>query len=224
MEKKINLLIAYDQQLVADGLKVLIANESHLNLMDCIQNGHSVFESLQKTEPDILILELARWPCHYLDYIKNIASGHKDLKLVIISEKILHRSLVKVMNVAKAYLLRTCSFIKVKHAIAEINRMDRYICSQEIDEFIKSEQEEIPNLTSREVEILTNWLISGNNSQVATTLNISESTVRTHLKNIRQKINCASNIQMMVYACKNNISNPAQKPLCPNCRYSCATL
>jgi len=221
---RIKLLIAYDQQLIADGLQVLLDRETNLQVLDSIPNGNSVPEYVIKFKPDILLLELARWPCHYLDYIKNITSLAADLKLILISEKITYNLLIEVMTHVNAYLLRTCSIANIILAIEEVARQGKYLCPQEIEEFVNPKRSTISKLTSREEEVLAHWLASDDNSQIASNLNISESTVRTHLKNIKEKTNSTTYIQMVVYACKNNIVNGGLEPICQNCKYSCKTL
>lgn len=222
--EKIKLSIAYDQQLIADGLKVLLDREMNLQVLDSVTNGNSVPELIIKNRPDILLLELARWPYHYLDYIKNISSLAGDLKLILISEKISYSLLIEVMTHVNAYLLRTCSIANIILAIEEVARQGKYLCTQEIEEFVSPERSEDKKLTSREEEVLTHWLTSDNNRQIASNLHISESTVRTHIKNIKEKTNSTTYVQMVVYACKNNILNGGMEPICQNCKYSCKTL
>lgn len=220
-KKKIKVLIAYDQQLVAEGLSSILKRIDAFQVLDSFPNGMLAFDGIKKMVPEIVIVELARWPCHYLNYLKNIVSIDRGIKLVVISERIAQRSLLKVMMHANAYLLYTCSAANVATAIDEILKAGKYICSNEIEEFIISSGDINSNLTQREEEILSNWLCSNNNGEIAQKLSISESTVRSHLKNVRQKIKSDSNIQMMVYACKSNILKLGRQPICPNCRYSC---
>ncbi|WP_081804896.1 helix-turn-helix transcriptional regulator [Draconibacterium orientale] len=52
---------------------------------------------------------------------------------------------------------------------------------------------------------------------------MSESTVRTHLKNIRQKLGSINYLQIMIYACQHNLISDNHKPICPNCRFSVNT-
>ncbi|WP_372774630.1 response regulator transcription factor [Mangrovibacterium sp.] len=65
------------------------------------------------------------------------------------------------------------------------------------------------------------WVNSDSNIQIAEKLNISQTTVRTHLKNIHEKFGAGSQIQMMTYACKENLLNGQFSPVCPNCRSYC---
>lgn len=221
--KKIDVAIAYDQQLIADGLVLSLSREEDINIVACLQNNDSLVNKLAQIQINIVILECARWPNHYLGYMENISKALPEAKLLVISELLKYANLVEVLKIAHGYLLRTCSIKKVILALREINISGKYLCPKEVDEFINSKKENIDKrLTLRENEILTHWLLSYDNNKIADNLNICESTVRSHLKNIRRKIKSNNKIQMLVYACKNNILNNGMNPICPNCKYSCS--
>ncbi|WP_346862343.1 response regulator transcription factor [uncultured Draconibacterium sp.] len=216
------MLIGYDQQLIADGVAAILTLEKDLNVIACIKNDQSVLQSIQKYNPEIAILEIARWPRHYIDYIRKFSAILKNTKLLIISELLSHDALVEVMSMVNGYLIRTCRGEKIIEAIHALMKSDKYLCSQEIEEFVHNFPEnKNHSLTRREKEILSIWLTSNENSEIADRLNISESTVRTHLKNIRQKSGSLNRIEMMVYACKNNVTDFEMEPVCNNCKFCC---
>ncbi len=219
--KKINLLIAYDQLLLADGLKVFLAQKKEINLIGCISNNKSFFNR-SFDEPDVILFELARWPSHYLDYLKRVAKYFPQTRFILVSELIKQEYLLEVMKIAHGYLLRTCSADKVYLAVQEVVSSGKYLCPREMEELFATNTNQVkPELTIRESQILSEWLTSDDNSGIANKLNICESTVRSHLKNIREKIKATTKIKMLIYACKNNILNHGMDPICPNCKYSC---
>lgn len=221
---KINIIIAYDQQLIADGLSEILSKDKDFAVIHSLKNEESVFDVVSKTKPDVVLFEFARWPSHYINYIREFSVAFHRTKLLVISELVSHDYLMQVMSFAHGYLLRTCSASKVIFAIHEVMKLGKYLCPQEIEEIVNSKTNNSPRLTLREEEVLSFWLALDDNVEIAKNLNISESTVRTHLKNIRHKINGTNKIQMMIYACKNNILNLGMEPICPNCKYSCHKL
>jgi DNA-binding NarL/FixJ family response regulator len=220
--KKINILIGYDQQLIADGLAAIVTREKELNVLARVKNDQSVLQTIQKYNPEIAIIEIARWPRHYIDYIRKFSEMLKNTKILIISEKISRDALIEVLALVHGYVLRTSGGEKVIEAIHALMKSDKYLCSQEIEEFVHEIPEDnTSSLTRREKEILSLWLTSNEYSEIADKLNISESTVRTHLKNIRQKSGSLNRIEMMVYACKNNVLHFEMEPICNNCKFYC---
>lgn len=220
-KNQIQILIAYDQQLIADGLAAILSLENDFNVIDTVSNKVLNVEIVKQNNPDILFFEFARWPKHYLEFVKQFSDLYQNLKILILSELISHDSLVKIMSFVNGYMLRTCSSEKVLTALHEVFHLGKYLCPQEIKEFFRiNKTDENHKLTPREEEVLSAWLVSNGSNKMADSLNISESTVRTHLKNIRQKIGGKNKIDMLIYACQNSILNKGKEPICRNCKYS----
>jgi len=219
----IKILIAYDQSLVAEGLAALLSKQKDLSVIEVFENNSVLNLKLEEYDADILIVELSSWVIQHFEYIKTIHNSYPALKLLILSELIEHRQLEELMPHIHGYILKTCSSEKVFFAIREIFGSGKYLCSKAIDVYFRNENDKQTelDLTSREKEILTGWLTTKNNNELAMQLNISQSTVRTHLKNIRQKLGDVNHIQLMNYACRENILKGKFKPICNNCRSFC---
>ncbi|RXQ87786.1 response regulator transcription factor [Ancylomarina salipaludis] len=131
--------------------------------------------------------------------------------------------LCPLIKAVDGYLLRTCSSKKLVLAIHEIFEGRKYLCSQLIPILLEDNHENDfkIDLSSREKEVLSLLYTTKHNSEIAEKLNISQTTVRTHLKNIRQKCGDKNEIQLMRYACNKNILKENNIPLCPNCRFFC---
>lgn len=216
----IKVLIAYDQGLLADGLEALLSRHKDFIVISSFENGKGLNEKISQHQADILIIELTNWISQHFEYIQIIHSTFPGLKLLIISELISHGQLEVLMPLIHGYILRTCSSEKVFFAIREIYGSGKYLCSRAVDVYFGDEKNHNNEfeLTEREKEILTGWLSTKDNNELASQLNISQSTVRSHLKNIRQKLGNVNHNQMMNYACKENMINGKFKPLCSNCK------
>ena len=65
--------------------------------------------------------------------------------------------------------------------------------------------EKLSDLTKREIEVLKMIAAGSFNKEIASTLNISERTVKNHVSNIFKKIGVSDRTQAAVFAIKNNI-------------------
>ncbi|WP_163325264.1 response regulator transcription factor [Draconibacterium mangrovi] len=216
------VLIAYDQKLVAECLKIYLAQHEHFEIIGMVDNGENLLEAIAELRPDLVIIEFKLWSIKYIGYMSNLNLKFPHLKILVISELISHELMVKIMPFINGYIVKSCSAEKIILAIQEIESSGKYLCPKALDKFFscsKSEQND-SNLTSREKQILGTWITEETHNAVATSLNISESTVRTHLKNIREKLGSINHLQMMIYACQHNLINDKHKPICPNCRFS----
>lgn len=215
----IKVLIAYDQGLLAEGLEAMFARRKDIQVLATFENGNSMNNKISEFQADILIVELTNWLAQHFEYIRLIHNTFPNLKMLIISELISHSQLEAIMPHIHGYILRTCSSEKIFFAIHEIFGSGKYLCSKAINVYFgdKKNHEVEFELTEREKEILTGWLTTKDNNELAIQLNISQSTVRSHLKNVRHKLGNVNHSQLMNFACRENIINGKFKPLCRNC-------
>lgn len=219
----INVLVAYDQELLGDGLAALLSRPKDVHVSGLIKNDLCWKKNMTEYDADILVIEFARFQTQQMEYIKQISDAFPNMKILIISEIIPHKLLDELLHYIHGYVLRNCTSEKFLYAVHEIYNAGRYICAKAIDAiFCCSNSPEVKfDLTFREKEILASWLTSKDNKELADQLNISHSTVRTHLKNIRQKLGTLSHIEFMNYACRENLLQGNFKPVCKNCRLYC---
>jgi DNA-binding NarL/FixJ family response regulator len=67
------------------------------------------------------------------------------------------------------------------------------------------DKDKIDSLTKRELEVLIQVASGMFNKEIATSLNISERTVKNHISNIFKKIDVSDRTQAAVFAIKNDI-------------------
>ncbi len=215
------ILLAFDQKLVADCIKSYLSHHKHLQIIGEIKNDDDPSKSIGDLNPDLIIFEFVLWSVKYLDYMSKLNLLFPSLKILIVSELISQQLMVKIMPFINGYVVKTCSAEKILLAIQEINNSGKYLCPKAVDNFFKCQRnvEDDSSLTGRDKQILSAWMEEETNNEVANALNISVSTVRTHLKNIREKLGNVNHLQMMIYACKHNLLGRKHKPICPNCRF-----
>ncbi|WP_321316586.1 response regulator transcription factor [Labilibaculum sp.] len=225
MQKKnsISILISYDQCMIAEGFQAVLTNHKQFHVYGLRKNKSDLTDFISSNQTDLLIVEIADISKNSIHYINKIHRSLPKLKIIIISGIPPHELLKQLVNITNGYLLRTCSSAKLFLAIKEIFESGKYICSQLIPILFNNDQPSNHNinLTVREKEILSLLFTTKDNSEIAKNLNISQTTVRTHLKNIRNKFGDFNQIQMMRYACNNALHKNDCIPLCPNCKFFC---
>ncbi|MGQ8335578.1 LuxR C-terminal-related transcriptional regulator [Sunxiuqinia sp. A32] len=221
--KTIKILIAFDEKLVAEGLKAILTNQNNLDVIALLKNDERIFNIIPQLNPDIIIFEFAFWMAKYAELMAKVHSSFPELKILIVSELVSPEIIKDIMPSINGYVIRTCSSEKVILSINEIFESGKYLCPKALDELFNCTRrvKEDSLLTIREREVLCSWIESNGNDEIANTLNISISTVRTHMNNIRQKLGNLNHLQLMIYACRQNILNQNFRPICPNCRSFC---
>ena len=223
MIKSINISILYDQLLIAEGLKAILLNINGLHVSTLTGNNAKSNKSINPLEIDLFIIELSDISKQNIEYVNCLRESFPNQKTLVVSGSLTRELLESLINIVNGYMLRTCSSEKLILAIHEIIENDNFLCSQLIPILFDNNHKNGFNidLTKREEEVLSLVYTTENNSEIAEKLNISETTVRTHLKNIRHKSGNKNEVEMMRYACNNNLLKDNCIPLCPNCRFFC---
>ncbi|MDX8339366.1 response regulator transcription factor [Draconibacterium sp. IB214405] len=219
--EQIKILVAYEQKLVADCLESFLSHHKNFQIVGVVENDENLFDSITELRPDLIIFEFMLWSIKYIDYMSNLNRQFPQLKIILLSELISRELMAKIMPFINGYIVKTCPAEKIINAIYEIQNAGKYLCPKAVEKFFTCTKGDKSNstLTSREKQILGTWITEETSNAVADTLNISESTVRTHLKNIREKLGSVNHLQMMIYACQHNLIGKEHKPVCPNCRF-----
>jgi DNA-binding NarL/FixJ family response regulator len=213
-KKKIKLFFVDDHQMLIDGMKALLKNESAFEVCGEANSSERALELLQNNVPDILIsdinmpgmsgIELAR-------KVKEQFPGVKILALSMYGEK----SMISEMLDAgvSGYILKNTGREELVNALMKISEGGLFFSDEVSAEMMKAmsergqkkEEKEEVTLTIREKEILELIAKEYSNAQIADTLFISERTVETHRKNIFRKTNTKTVVGLIKYAIENKL-------------------
>ena len=193
----------------------------------CLNEIEDISNGIIQHNPDILLFESEQLFPQSLDLLKNIHRIFPTIKLLVVSGLVSHDYLNELMQVIDGYILRTCQADKLVSAVYQINESEKYLCPQVVNSLFNQadHHNQIRQvLSSREREIFLLWFQLEDISAIAEKLHISPSTVRTHLKNIRDKLGNPSLAKMVFYACQENQVTSNSGSVCPYCQSICNTM
>lgn len=187
MKSPIRLLIIENQTLVRVGIKTILSVQSDFEIVAEAETGAKGLTLFRVLKPDVTILSLRLPDSCAIDVLEQYFAENKRAKILILAEHAgdseISRSLKKG---AAGYICKDISESELIKAIRAVNAGGKYIPS-EIAEILSENlgQEE---LTPRERKILQ-MIVGGNsNKEIAFDLNVSENTVKTHVKNVFEKL------------------------------------
>lgn len=223
-ETTLHIGIFYHQQLVGEGIAaVLSTRRSLIPGPVLLLDPETIDREIDNHQMDLLILELAYISRHVLNTIRKLRASFPRQKILTVSGMISHHYLHDLMQVVDGYVLRTCSHDLLFKAVDEVLASGRYLCPQLMEEIMDHRVKHPLRdaLTLRENEILLSWFSMNSTEEIARKLFISPPTVRTHLKNIREKFGKPSLMKMLFYACQETQFNSDTEPICPYCKSFC---
>jgi two-component system response regulator DegU len=207
----IKVLIADDHALFREGLRMLLTQESGIQVVGEATQGDEALSMAEALEPDILLLDIRMPKVDGLTVLPKIREKSPRTKVLILSAFFDDDLIIEAMqNGAKGYLLKEATYKDLIKAIYATHAgelwAERKVLTQLLESlFQKVNDPHVPiseireNLTEREQEIVK-WVIHGmTNKEIATQLGISDKTVKTHLGNIFSKLKVSRRLELLLY-------------------------
>ena len=212
MAGNVQVVIADDNRLLREGLRLILAQEDDIEIVGEAVDGQQVIDVVDNLQPDVLILDIG---LRHVDGIKMISSirtrSPKTRLLMFAASTDEHKIFRALKTGAKGYISESTSGADLVKAIHAVHKGEVWVERKLIAKFFEKEadvnlQEEdaIASkkevLTAREQEVLR-WLATGNtNKEIAEVLFISEKTVKSHVSNIFKKLHVTRRLHAILYA------------------------
>lgn len=208
----VNILLADDHRMVREGIRYLLETVSEINIVAEAGDGYECINMVNKTKPNIVLLDIDMPNMNGIDALRIIKEQKMLCKVIILTRHNEIDYLMKALEIGcDGYILKESSFDTLKKAIFKVYSGDKYIEPNMMPLLNANMQEKsnvkkkISELTRREIDVLKMIASGSFNKEIASTLNISERTVKNHVSNIFKKIEVSDRTQAAVFAIKNGI-------------------
>jgi two-component system, NarL family, response regulator DegU len=192
----VDIGILSSRVLVRKALGSLLQSFGRMNLVLEVNSGVKAFAAVKKARPDILIVDSVD-PATDIDTLSQLKAQFPEIKILLLIDRLDEQSSVRALKAgASGCVLTTYSPGALHRALKAVALGEMWLGGQVANGIIAKyilahdTAERVPGgLTRRELEVL-NLLSKGfRNKEIATSLFISEETIRTHLKSIYKKLN-----------------------------------
>ncbi len=208
----IKILIADDHQMFLDGIRAFLEKESDMEVIGEALNGFQVLEILQKKLVDIVLLDIRMPGMDGHETIKQLKQNFSHTKVLVVSTFGEGEYIYKMLsNGAEGYLMKNKSKEELVNAIHTIHSGKRFV-SHDVQQiywdYIQNKSKKPKNniqLTKREIEVLKLIATGLQDREIADQLNISETTVFTHCRNLRKKIAVSNRTELAIHAREHGI-------------------
>lgn len=205
----IKILIADDHPIVAKGLKSLLDEQEDMQVLAIVNNGKQALEKLAETPADVALLDLNMPEMNGIDTCKAIKETHPDTQVVVLTS---HHQDAMVYPAIKAgalsYLLKSSSYdavIEAVRAAAEGEARLHPLVAKKLMDDVAGKRARFDVLTARELEVLGEIAKGRDNRSIAENLQLSEQTVKVHVRNVLAKLYVEDRTQAAIYALKEGL-------------------
>lgn len=184
---KIRVLLIEDQTLTRIGIKTVLEQSDAVELVAEADDGVKGLEVFRQQSPEVTLLSLRLPDSCAVDTLKDYFTAAPKAKIIILAahagDAEISRSLQRG---ASGYVLKDVSTAELIKAIQTVYAGKKYIPSNIAS--VLSENLGSEELTPSEQRVLELIVEGRSNKEIARNLNITENTVKTHVKNILGKL------------------------------------
>ncbi|MBR6164233.1 response regulator transcription factor [bacterium] len=220
--KKTRIILVDDNVEHLLGIRELLTMENNYDVIATATNADVAVSLVKKYQPDIVLMDINMPEKDGLTTICEIEKLNLGVKIIALTGYDDPDLIFRAMKIgAKGYILKTMASAQLMYAIEEIKQGKIYLpsglSSRFFEYFQKSFKEDnmqnqeqgnlLQYLTPREEEVLDLLTQGVTYKGVAGRLFISETTVKTHVNNIFQKLQVNDRTQAVLYALNNGFAN-----------------
>jgi DNA-binding NarL/FixJ family response regulator len=184
---KIRVLLVDDHPLLREGVAAVIAGENDMEMIAEAVDGNEAIELFRKHRPDVTLMDLQMPGLGGVDTILAIRAEFPNARFVVLTT---YQGDVQALRALKAgaagYLLKTMLRKDLLDTIRVVHSGRRRIPSEIATELADHVGEDA--LTEREVSVLKLVASGNSNKLIGDQLDVSEATIKMHMKNILQKL------------------------------------
>ena len=210
--KKINIVIADDEELFRKGIRFLLEREPNFNISFEAENGKKLVDFIRTTEefPDIILMDLKMPEMNGVEATKVIHKTHPDIKIIALTSFDGKSFITNMIDVgASSYLLKNTSPKMVVHTINEVYDKGFYYDEKVLtiihENIISSSGKRIKSdldkklLSKREIDVLELICAQKTTAEIADKLFISPRTVEGHRNNLLLKTQSKNVAGLVIY-------------------------
>jgi len=196
--EQIKIMIADDHTVVRDGLSAILSREEDFKVVGEASNGLEAVEKALLLKPDVVLMDLRMPQLDGVEAMRRIGAQDPGIKFLVLTTYDTDDYIFHAIEVgAKGYLLKDASREELFKAVRAVKRgeslIEPGIATKVLDRFAQlsrkaAESHDTDGLSQREIEVLRLMAQGSANKEIASRLTISESTVKTHIANIFQKL------------------------------------
>ena len=205
----IRVLVADDQSMVRAGFRRLLSSEEGIDVVAEAGNGQEAIEKAARFHPTVILMDIRMPELDGLEATRRILAADPAARVLILTTFDLDEYVYEALTAgASGFVLKDDPAEQLIAAVRTVAAGDALlspaVTKRVIKQFVRVPRPEPPRelheLTAREQEILR--LIAGglSNAEIGAQLYISETTVKTHVTHIFQKLSLRDRVQAVVLA------------------------
>jgi NarL family two-component system response regulator LiaR len=206
---RIRVLVVDDHTMVRRGLATFLKVFDDLEMAGEAASGQEAIQLCTELQPDVVLMDMVMPDMDGAATTRLIRKQSPQIQVLALTsfkEEILVQSALQAGAIG--YLLKDVSADELAQAIRAAHAGRSTLSPEAAQALVHATSQPAGpgiSLTDRELEVLSRMVEGLNNTQIAALLNISPSTVKSHVSNILAKLGVASRTEAVTLALRNQL-------------------
>jgi DNA-binding NarL/FixJ family response regulator len=205
----IRVLVADDQSMVRAGFRMLLAGEDDIEVVAEASNGREAVDKAARFDPTVVLMDIRMPELDGLEATRRILAADPDARILVLTTFDLDEYVYEALRAgASGFVLKDDPPEQLIAAVRTVASGDALlspaITKRVINAFARiprpTPPKELDDLSARERDVFRLIAQGLSNAQIGQELFISETTVKTHVTHILQKLNLRDRVQAVVLA------------------------
>lgn len=220
MDGRIKIVIADDQELIRESLKIVLSANPDMEVTDTVADGREVIRSVRACRPDVILMDVRMPKMDGVSCTRIIKENYPQIKIIILTTFDDDEYVYNALKYgASGYLLKGVSMAELSSAIRTVHSgkamINPDVAVKVVRLFSQMAQSNYGiRVDSRMVEEIgkTEWKViqqvgyGRSNKEIAAALNLSEGTVRNNLSSILSKLELRDRTQLAIWAVQTGVT------------------
>jgi DNA-binding NarL/FixJ family response regulator len=217
----IKVLLTDDQELVRAGFRLILDLEDDIEVVGEAADGHECLRAVAEQQPDVVLMDVRMPRLDGIEATRKIVAAGSSTRVLMLTTFDLDELVYAAMAAgASGFLLKDVPREQLVGAIRMVARGDAILAPaltrRLVERFVAAPPPsagaptELDALSEREVEVFGELARGRSNAEIASTLFLSEATVKTHVARILAKLDLRDRVQAVVLAYETGFLQPGQ--------------
>jgi DNA-binding NarL/FixJ family response regulator len=221
----VRVLVADDQKVVRDGLRVLLGMLPGIEVIGTAVDGADAVHQAVAATPDVVLMDLHMPNCDGVEATRRIVAQLPRVRVVVLTAYCDDESVFAALRAgARGFLTKNAGAADILRAVSAVNagdaQLDPSVQRRLVEAYTSGARCGVPGtagsgevpegapdgLTPREVEVLAEIAAGLSNAEIAGKFRISPATVKTHINHVLAKTGARDRAQLVAYAFRHGLA------------------
>ena len=214
----IRVLVVDDQELVRAGFIMILDSQDDIEVVGETANGADALDEVKRLRPDVVLMDIRMPKMDGLEATRILrADKRSDVRVLILTTFDPDEYVYQALRVgASGFVLKDIPPHELLAAVRVVAKgeallapsITRRLIAQFAERLAPPASQELERLTDREAEVLRFMAKGFSNSEIADTLYLSPTTIKSHVAGVLAKLNLRDRTQAVVFAYENGVVRP----------------